>query len=176
MERSELVEPRQHVRRGVKSASEDALRKGESIYSPGYSRTTILAPIGDAARGATDDAEGAGRKSSGKPSPWRRSKCPPGSSAIPSPRDPFGSDHHRAISRRPSTARYHSLSGDFCVPPAELACRFETRIAPMVTLGAGGAGTAEAVDRERGSRWSTAPLSRAPVSTVFWYLTGGTAR
>jgi hypothetical protein len=29
-----LVEPRHHVRRGVKSASEDALRKCESIYSP----------------------------------------------------------------------------------------------------------------------------------------------
>jgi hypothetical protein len=34
----------------------------------------------------------------------------------------------------------HSLSGEFCVPPAELAGRFETRIAPMVTLGAGDAG------------------------------------
>ena len=34
MEWSELVEPRHHVRRGVKSASEDALRKCESIYSP----------------------------------------------------------------------------------------------------------------------------------------------
>jgi hypothetical protein len=33
------------------------------------------------------------------------SKCPPGSSTIPSPRDPFGSDHARAISPRPSTAR-----------------------------------------------------------------------
>ena len=31
MEWSELVEPRHHVRRGVKSASEDALRKCESI-------------------------------------------------------------------------------------------------------------------------------------------------
>ncbi len=31
--------------------------------------------------------------------------CPPGSSTIPSPRDPFGSDHARAISPRPSTAR-----------------------------------------------------------------------
>ena len=26
------------------------------------------------------------------------SKCPPGSSTVPSPRDPFGSDHARAIS------------------------------------------------------------------------------
>ena len=34
MEWSELVEPRHHVRRGVKSASEDALRKCESMYSP----------------------------------------------------------------------------------------------------------------------------------------------
>ena len=32
------------------------------------------------------------------------SRCPPGSSTIPSPRDPFGSDHARAISARPSTA------------------------------------------------------------------------
>jgi hypothetical protein len=34
MEWSELVEPRDHLRRGVKSAPEDALRKCESIYSP----------------------------------------------------------------------------------------------------------------------------------------------
>ena len=33
------------------------------------------------------------------------SKCPPGRSTVPSPRDPFGSDHARAISPRPSTAR-----------------------------------------------------------------------
>src|SRR5262245_39531943 len=33
------------------------------------------------------------------------SKCPPGSSTIPSPRDPCGSDHARAISPRPSTVR-----------------------------------------------------------------------
>jgi len=33
MEWSELVEPRHHVRRGAKSAPEDALRKCESIYS-----------------------------------------------------------------------------------------------------------------------------------------------
>ena len=33
------------------------------------------------------------------------SKCPPGSSTTPSPRDPFGSDHARAILLRPSTAR-----------------------------------------------------------------------
>ena len=39
----------------------------------------------------------------------------------------------------------HSLSGEFCVPPAELAGRFETRIAPMVTLGAGDAGLAVGV-------------------------------
>ena len=32
------------------------------------------------------------------------SKCPPGSSTTPSPRDPFGSDHARAILPRPSTA------------------------------------------------------------------------
>jgi hypothetical protein len=29
----------------------------------------------------------------------------------------------------------HSLSGEFSEPPAELPGRFETRIAPMVTLG-----------------------------------------
>jgi hypothetical protein len=29
-----LVEPRHHVRQGVKSAPEDALRKCESIYPP----------------------------------------------------------------------------------------------------------------------------------------------
>ena len=33
------------------------------------------------------------------------SKCPPGSSTAPSPRDPSGSDHACAISLRPSTAR-----------------------------------------------------------------------
>jgi hypothetical protein len=33
------------------------------------------------------------------------SKCPPGSSTAPSPRDPFASDHARAISLCPSTAR-----------------------------------------------------------------------
>ena len=33
------------------------------------------------------------------------SKCPPASSTTPSPRDPFGSDHARAILPRPSTAR-----------------------------------------------------------------------
>ena len=33
------------------------------------------------------------------------SKCPPGKSTAPSPRDPFGSDHACAISLRPSTAR-----------------------------------------------------------------------
>jgi hypothetical protein len=33
------------------------------------------------------------------------SKCPPGSSTIPSPRDPFGSDHACAMSAHPLTAR-----------------------------------------------------------------------
>ena len=33
------------------------------------------------------------------------SKCPPGSSTVPSPREPFGLDHARAILPRPSTAR-----------------------------------------------------------------------
>ena len=32
-------------------------------------------------------------------------KCPPGNSTTPSPRDPFGSDHARAISLRPSITR-----------------------------------------------------------------------
>jgi hypothetical protein len=107
MERSELVEPRHHVRRGVKSASEDALRKCESIYSPGgYSRTTILAPIVDAARGATDDSEEAGRKSSGKPSPWRRANARRAVAPFPRPATPrvglrsrnFAAPFHRKIS------------------------------------------------------------------------------
>lgn len=63
---SELVEPRDHVRRGVKSAPEDELRGGAKVFirrrvSP-YDH--IGTHFGDAARGATDDSEGAGRKSS----------------------------------------------------------------------------------------------------------------
>jgi hypothetical protein len=50
-----------HVRRGAKSAPEDALKKCESIYSP---EAIAIRPYWHPF--ATDDSEGAGRKSSGK--------------------------------------------------------------------------------------------------------------
>jgi hypothetical protein len=53
MESSELVEPRHHVRRGVKEDYVKEVRK--YLFAGGYRHTTILALIGDAARGATDD-------------------------------------------------------------------------------------------------------------------------